>query len=311
MAAAPGSPRPVDPAAGTYTGRTMPLTHLLLALAVVAIWGTNFVIIRLGLDSFAPFTFAALRYTFSALPFLFFIRRPPIAWSKLAAFGVLIGVGQFGLLFWAMRADISPGLASLVIQTQVFFTIALAGLMYRERLNRLQWPAFALAVGGLVLVGANASSGADVTAFGVALVVVAALCWAAGNLVARSAGRVDALAFMVWSSPFAAVPLWLIALVLVGPAEIGRSIAAGGVVAWSAVAWQAIGNTLFGYGVWNWLLARHPASTVTPTALLVPVFGMTASALALHEGLPGWKLAAAALVMGGLALNMLAARRRT
>ena len=115
---------------------------------------------------------------------------------------------------------------------------------------------------------------------------------------------------MIWSSPFAAVPLWVIAVVLAGPADIGRSIAQAGGVAWGAVAWQAIGNTLFGYGAWNWLLARHPASTVTPTALLVPVFGMTASALALHEGLPGWKLWAAALVMGGLGLNMLATRRR-
>jgi O-acetylserine/cysteine efflux transporter len=233
-----------------------------------------------------------------------------VPWRKLAAFGLLIGVGQFGLLFWAMRADISPGLASLVIQTQVFFTIALAGVMYRERLRLLQWPAFALAIAGLVLVGANASAGSGVTAIGVVLVTVAAMCWAAGNLVARSAGRVDALAFMVWSSPFAAVPLWLIALGLAGPAAIGHSIAEAGLVAWSSVAWQAIGNTLFCYGAWNWLLARHPASTVTPTALLVPVFGMTASALALHEGLPAWKLAAAALVMGGLALNMLATRRR-
>jgi O-acetylserine/cysteine efflux transporter len=288
----------------------MPLTHLLLALAVVAIWGTNFVVIRLGLDTFAPFTFAALRYTLSALPFLFFIRRPAIPWGKLAAFGLLIGVGQFGLLFWAMRGDISPGLASLVIQTQVFFTIALAGLLYHEHLAPLQWPAFALAIGGLALVAWHASAGAGVTAFGVGLVTAAAMCWAGGNLVARSAGRVDALGFMVWSSPFAAVPLWLIALGLQGPASIAQSIGQAGWVAWSTVAWQAVGNTLFGYGVWNWLLARHPASTVTPSALLVPVFGMTASALALHEGLPAWKLGAAALVMGGLGLNLLATRRR-
>jgi O-acetylserine/cysteine efflux transporter len=288
----------------------MPLTHLLLALAVVAIWGTNFVIIRLGLDAFAPFTFAALRYTLSALPFVFFIRRPAVAWRKLAAFGVLIGVGQFGLLFWAMRGDITPGLASLVIQTQVFFTIALAGLLYHEHLVPLQWPAFGLAIAGLGLVAWHASAGAGVTAFGVGLVTAAALCWAGGNLVARSAGRVDALGFMVWSSPFAAVPLWLIALGLQGPQSIAQSISHAGWVAWGAVTWQAIGNTLFGYGVWNWLLARHPAGTVTPTALLVPVFGMTASALALHEGLPAWKLGAAALVMGGLGLNLLATRRR-
>jgi O-acetylserine/cysteine efflux transporter len=288
----------------------MPLTHLLLALAVVAIWGTNFVVIRLGLDAFAPYTFAALRYTFSFLPFIFFIRKPAMTWGKLAAFGVLIGVGQFGLLFWAMRSDISPGLASLVIQSQVFFTIGLAAALYRERLKALQWPAFALAIGGLAVVATHVSAGAGVTLFGIVLVVAAAVSWAAGNLVARAAGKVDALGFMVWSSPFAAVPLWIIALLQNGSAEVGASLARADATAWTAVAWQAIGNTLFGYGVWNWLLARHPASTVTPTALLVPVFGMGASALALHEGLPAWKLGAAALVMGGLAMNLLATRRK-
>ena len=288
----------------------MPLTHLLLALAVVAVWGTNFVVIRLGLDSFAPYTFAALRYTFSFLPFIFFIPRPAMSWGKLAAFGVLIGVGQFGLLFWAMRADISPGLASLVIQSQVFFTIGLSALLYRERLKALQWPAFALAIGGLAIVATHVSAGAGVTTFGVGLVLLAAACWAAGNLVARAAGRVDALGFMVWSSPFAALPLWAISLAQNGAGQVGASLAQAGVVAWAAVFWQSVGNTLFGYGVWNWLLARHSAATVTPTALLVPVFGLGASALALHEGLPAWKLGAAALVMGGLAVNLLATRRK-
>lgn len=288
----------------------MPLTHFLLALAVVAVWGTNFVVIRLGLDAFAPYTFAALRYTFSCLPFIFFIPRPAMRWGQLAAFGALIGVGQFGLLFWAMRADISPGLASLVIQSQVFLTIGLSAVVYRDRLKALQWPAFALAVGGLALVASHVSTASGVTAFGVALVLAAALAWAMCNLIARAAGRVDALGFMVWSSPFAAVPLWVISLLQDGPAAIGHALAQAGWVPWLAVAWQAIGNTLFGYGVWNWLLARHSPATVTPTALLVPVFGMTASAWALHEGLPTWKLGAAALVMGGLAVNLLATRRR-
>lgn len=288
----------------------MPLPHLLLALAVVAIWGTNFVVIRLGLDAFAPYTFAALRYTFSFLPFIFFIPKPAMTWRKLAAFGVLIGVGQFGLLFWAMRSDISPGLASLVIQSQVFFTIGLSALIYRDRLKTWQWPAFALAVGGLALVASHVSTRSGVTAFGVALVIGAAIAWAFCNLIGRAAGRVDALGFMVWSSPFAAIPLWLISLLQNGPQQIGDSLAHAGLGPWLAVAWQAVGNTLFGYGAWNWLLARHSASTVTPTALLVPVFGMTASALALHEGLPAWKLGAAALVMAGLAVNLLATRSR-
>ncbi len=288
----------------------MPPKHLLLALAVVAIWGTNFVVIRWGLDAFAPYTFAALRYTFSFLPFIFFIPKPAMSWGKLAAFGVLIGVGQFGLLFWAMRADITPGLASLVIQAQVFFTIGLSAVLYRDRLKALQWPAFALAVGGLAIVASHVSSNAGVTTFGVVLVIGAALAWAFCNLIGRAADRVDALGFMVWSSPFAAVPLWMISLLQNGAPAVGTSLAHAGVVAWLSVAWQAVGNTLFGYGAWNWLLARHDASSVTPTALLVPVFGMTASTLALHEGLPMWKLGAAALVMGGLAVNLVATRRK-
>jgi O-acetylserine/cysteine efflux transporter len=174
----------------------------------------------------------------------------------------------------------------------------------------LQWPAFALALAGLAIVAVHATGGAGITVFGVGLILAAAMCWAAGNLVARSAGKVDALGFMVWSSPFAAVPLWVIAAVVEGPQPIARSLAAAGGAAWAAVVWQAVGNTLFGYGVWNWLLARHPASTVTPVALLVPVFGMGASAVALHEGLPAWKLLAALLVMAGLAMNVLATRRR-
>lgn len=288
----------------------MPLLHLLLALAVVAVWGTNFVVIRLGLDVFAPYTFAALRFTFSALPFIFFIPRPAASWGKLALFGIAIGVGQFGLLFWAMRSDISPGLASLVVQSQVFFTIVMAAVLYRERLKALQWPAFALAVGGLAIVASHVSATAGVTLLGVVLVTGAAASWAVGNLVVRAAGKVDALAFMVWASPFAAVPLWVIALAEGGPRGVADSLSHAGAGAWVAVAWQSVGNTLFGYGAWNWLLARHDASTVTPTALLVPVFGMTASTLALHEGLPGWKLLAALLVMGGLAVNLLATRKR-
>jgi len=131
------------------------------------------------------------------------------------------------------------------------------------------------------------------------------LSWAAGNLIARRAGRVDMLGFMVWSSLFAVPPLALLSLLVEGPAAIALGLAAAGPGVWVAVLWQSIGNTLFGFGAWAWLLARHPAATITPLALLVPVFGIGASAALLGEALPAWKIGAAALVMAGLALNML------
>jgi O-acetylserine/cysteine efflux transporter len=280
--------------------------HALLALAVVAIWGTNFVVIKLALANLPPLLFATLRFTLAFAPAALLVARPALPWRTLALYGVLIGAGQFGLLFVAMRRDITPGLASLVIQSQVFFTIGLAMLLRRERLRRVQSIALVIALAGLGVIAAHTDG--QTTPLGLALVLAAALCWACGNLVSQRAGAVPVLGFMVWSSLFAVPPLLLLSLVFEGPAAIARGVAEAGMDVWAAVLWQSLGNTLFGYGAWAWLLARYPAATVSPMALLVPVFGLAASALWLGEVLLGWKLLAGALVIGGLALNLLAAR---
>ena len=286
----------------------MSYSHLLLALSVVFIWGTNFVVIRWGLDGLPPFLFATLRFTLSALPWVFFIRRPAVPWRKLAAFGVFLGVGQFALMFLAMRADISPGLASLVVQVQVFFTIGLSLLTLGERVRGYQMIGLLLTVAGLTVIAAHLD--ATLTLKGLALVLAAAFFWACANMVAKSVGRIDMLGFMVWTSLFAVPPLFTLSWWLEGQAVMAVSVMQAGANIWVCVVWQAVGNTLFGYGAWNWLLSRHPAATVTPLAMLVPVCGMAASALALGETLPLWKLAAGALVLCGLAVIVLWPRLR-
>lgn len=286
----------------------MSLSHLLLALSVVFVWGTNFVVIRWGLDGLPPFLFATLRFAFSALPWLFFIRRPAVPWHKLAAFGVLLGVGQFALLFLAMRADISPGLASLVIQVQVFFTIGLSLITLGERVRGFQLVGLVLAVAGLAVIASHLD--ATLTVKGLALILAAAFFWACANMVVKTVGKVDMLGFMVWTSLFAVPPLLALSLWLEGPQIIATSVLQAGAGVWACVLWQAIGNTLFGYGAWNWLLSRYPAATVTPMALLVPVFGLGASALSLGEPLPAWKLGAGALVLCGLVVIVVWPRLR-
>ena len=286
----------------------MSYSHLLLALSVVFVWGTNFVVIRWGLDGLPPLLFATLRFTFSALPWVLFIRRPAVPWHKLATFGVLLGVGQFALLFLAMRADISPGLASLVVQVQVFFTIGLSLLTLGERVRGYQLVGLALAVAGLVVIASHLD--ATLTLKGLALVLAAAFFWACANMVVKTVGRIDMLGFMVWTSLFAVPPLFALSWWQEGPSLMTSSVQQTGTSVWACVLWQALGNTLFAYGGWNWLLARHPAATVTPLALLVPVFGMATSALALGEPLPAWKLAAGALVLCGLAVIVLWPRWR-
>ncbi|WP_295497234.1 EamA family transporter [Sphingorhabdus sp. EL138] len=281
----------------------VPRLHLLLALAVMAVWGTNFVVIKLALEHLPPLWLATLRFACAFLPTAFFLKRPAVPVSNLAAYGVLIGAGQFGLLFLAMKNDITPGLASLVVQIQVFFTIALSMRLTGERVRGFQWAALALATSGLAVILTHSNGSA--TPLGLGLVVTAAFCWSNGNMVSRAAGKVDMLAYVVWASIFAVPPLFLLALLFEGVPALMAGVHAATPTTWAAVVWQAVGNTMFGYGVWGWLLARHPAATVAPMALLVPVFGIGASALFLGEPLQSWKLLAAALVMGGLALSLL------
>ena len=285
------------------TARALPWRHALLALAVVAVWGTNFVVIKVALGHLPPLLFGALRFAFVLLPAVLFLKRPAVAWGNLAGYGLLIGAGQFGLLYLAMRGDISPGIASLVIQTQVFFTIGLSMALTRERVRGFQWFALALAVIGVAIIGAHTDG--NTTWAGLVMVLVAAFSWACGNTLSRRAGQVNMLAYVVWSGLFALPPLLALSLWFEGWPAIEAGLRDASAATWAAVLWQSVGNSLFGYAAWGWLLARHPAATITPTALLVPVFGMGASAVMLAEPLPAWKLLAAGLVMAGLALNLL------
>jgi O-acetylserine/cysteine efflux transporter len=286
----------------------IPFPHVLLAVAVIAVWGSNFVVIKLGLAQLPPLLFAALRFALAALPLVFILPRPAVPWRNLAGYGLAIGLGQFGLLFLAMTRFISPGLASLLMQAQAFFTIALAMWLTHERLRPFQAIAALVAALGVVVIIVHTDS--HTTPLGVLLTLAGALCWGIGNTISRSAGKVNMLAYVAWSSLFAAPPLLALSLLFEGWPAIAASITHADWQAWAAVVWQSVGNSIFGYGAWGWLLARYPAASISPFSLGVPVFGMTAAALWLGEPMPPWKWLAAALVLAGLAISVLWPRWR-
>jgi O-acetylserine/cysteine efflux transporter len=285
----------------------MPLSHVLLAVVGVAVWGSNFVVVHVGLERFPPFTFAALRFLLASVPLLAFVPRPKTSLANVAAYGGLIGFGQFGPTFYAMTGHMSPGLASVLIQTQAFFTVALAMLFNRERPGVGNFAAMAVSLAGISLVAAHVGGSADT--LGIALMLVAAMGWAGGNIVVKRAGQSDMFALVVWGSLFAVPPLVLMVLIFDGAAAATSAMAHADWIGWSALAWQTLGNTLFGYAIWNWLLSRHPATQVAPIGLLVPIFGLSASAWFLGESLPLWKVAAAGLVIAGLVINLRARPR--
>jgi O-acetylserine/cysteine efflux transporter len=193
---------------------SLPWPHLVLALAVMAVWGTNFVVIKIALEHLPPLLLATLRFAFVFFPLAFFLKRPAVSWLNLAAYGVLIGAGQFGLLFLAMKSDITPGLASLVVQTQIFFTIALSMRLTGERVRAHQIAALLIATLGLALICARTDGSA--TPLGMGLVLMAALSWSGGNLVARAGKPSNMLAYVVWAGLFSVPPLLLFSLIFEG-----------------------------------------------------------------------------------------------
>lgn len=281
----------------------LPVSHLLLALAIVAVWGTNFVVIKISLESFPPFLFAALRFVFAFLPAVFFLPRPKVSWVNLCIYGLAVGVGQFGILYFAIDGNISPGLASLVVQTQVFFTIGFAMLFAKEQLKLYQAVAVAIAMTGLGIIAVHTD--ATTTFLGLALVVIAGFSWGVANTASRRAGAINMLSYVVWASAFAIPPLLLISWIFEGGWDsMYVSLTSAPTGAWLGVLWQSWGNTLFGYGAWAWLLSKHPAAAVAPAPLLVPIFGMGSAAFFLSEPLPLWKILAAGIVILGLMVNL-------
>jgi len=291
--------------------------HLLLTLAVVAVWGFAFVPIRLALDEIPPFALAALRFLFAAVPAFLFVRGPDMPWRGVVAYGLAIGVFQFGLLFLGMKLGMAAGLSSLVIQMQVFFTMGLAVAFAGDRFHRWNALGAIVAAGGIVVLGAyKVASGAGATLAGFMLVIAAAFAWGVGNLIAKRAGAdhdVDAFSLVVWSSLVPPLPLAVASYAFEGGAGAWSAVASASTLAWACVGFLAWGATLFAYGAWNRLLHTYPTPLVSPFALLVPVSGLASAAIFLGERLAPEQAAGVALVFAGLAVNVLgplASRRR-
>jgi O-acetylserine/cysteine efflux transporter len=285
---------------------TMTLTDILIALGVVTIWGVNFVVIKIGLQDLPPVLFTALRFLFAALPLVFFVKRPQTSWALVLAYGMFQFALQFTLLFSGIKLGLPAGLASLVIQLQAFFTIGLAVLMVGERPRAVQLAGALVALCGMGLVAVHLDSQATLTGF--VLVVLAGLCWALANIATKKMGQVNALSLVVWGSLVATPPLLLASWLMEGQAAWQLAAHNFSLKSLATVLFQSYPNTILGFGIWSYLMRKYAAATIAPFSLLVPVAGMTSAALILGEQLQWWKVAAGALVLGGLALNQFGAR---
>ncbi len=277
-----------------------------LAALVAALWGFNFVVIDWGMGSVPPLLFAAIRFTVVAVPACFLVPRPPLPFRVVAAVGAFMSLGQFGFLYLSMHLGMPPGLAALVLQAQVPFTIVIAAAVLREPPSRAQVAGVALGVLGLAVVALGL--GGHVTAAALALCVLAGLSWGIGNVVSRAARAPGGLALTVWSATVAPLPLLGLSLLTDGPSAVGHGLAHLGWHGVLSTVYTAGLCSLVGYAIFNRLLSRYPSGQVVPWVLLAPVVAMASSWALLGEAPGPAELAGAALLVAGVLIAQGAVR---
>jgi O-acetylserine/cysteine efflux transporter len=303
----------------------VPPRHVALAVLVAVVWGANFVVIDLGLGDVPPTLFVAVRFVVVLVPALWLVPRPRVPWRDVVAVGVLMSLGQFALLYTALSVGMPAGLASLVLQAQVVLTVLLAAVTLRERPSRTQVVGVVVGAAGLAIVAVGRS--AATPALGLVLVVAAATSWALGNVAARRAsgraagagggaaagGLAAGLSMTVWSATVVPLPLLALSLAVDGPDAVAHALTHPSVPALLSTAYTAWLASLLGYGIWNTLLARHPAAAVVPYAMLVPVVGLTTAWLVQGETPNAWEVIGGGVLLLGVAVTtgVLRTRRRS
>lgn len=283
---------------------------LAIALLVVTIWGANFTVIRLGLDGVPPMLLASMRFLLAAFPAVLFVRRPAVNLWYWLAYGLSVGVGQFGCLFYAMHIGMPAGVASVVLQSQAFFTLLFAVMLLHESVSFRQVTGLGLVAAGLYLVGGVSDKAGAIAPAALLLTIAGAAFWGISNIVVRKASayaasrgeKLDMLSLVVWSALVPPLPLFALSLLLDSPAIVARAVADLNAVSLFSVAYLAFAATLFGYGAWSYLLARHPANRVAPLSLLVPVAGLITAQIVLAERLTVVQWGGCLLVVAGLLL---------
>jgi len=285
----------------------MRYTDLALGVMVMAVWGFNFIFIKMGVDQLDPLLLTALRFAAAALPAIWFVRRPPVAWRYILAYGVVFGTGVWGMVTFSISAGLSPGMASLLLQMNVAISMLIGWLWLNETLSAKKLAGAALALGGLMI--SLLIEDGSVTLAGLGLVLLGATSWGLSGLIMKAARTDQVFSFIVWGLLFAPLPLLLLAWLKQGPEVFTPLLNGLNSDAVISILFQAWPTTLLGYWIWNRLVVRYPLSTVAPLTLLVPVFGLLSSWLVLNEPMGDMKLLSALLIIAGLVVGVIRLER--
>ena len=280
-----------------------------LAFVVIAVWGVNFVALRLGLANMPPMLMVFVRFMLSAFPAVFFLRRPNVAWRYLIIYGLCMGALQATFLYSALKLGMPAGLSSVIAQTQAFFTLGMAALILKERVRVNQVVGMAISVCGLAVIALRFDQ--PVGIIPLLLVLASALSWGVSNLIVRLIGKVDMLPFVVWSSLAPPLPMLALSIMTEGTPQIITALSGATLITLLATLYTAYLSTVLGYTLWTRLIGKYGAGRIAPFSLLVPFFGLSSTAIILGEAITPMTLLAGGLILTGLAINVFGGQKVT
>ncbi len=276
--------------------------HLLIAICVTCLWGFNFSVIKFGVDEVNPFILIGLRFTFAAIPLCFFIKKPNTSWFYIILYGLAFGVGVWGIMALSIDQGLSAGMASTVLQTSAMITTLIGIFYFKEQLSISQLAGLIVAALGLLIM--LYIDDGSVTMIGITLAIIAAFSLALTNFLIKKAQIKEMFAFIVYSSLFVPIPLFLIAFVTQGVSLDIFSQVLNSSALISALI-QAYPTTLLGYWLWNKLQTIYPLSVMSPIRLLVPIFGLLGSVIFFSEKVSDVKLLAFSCIILGVSMPLI------
>lgn len=274
----------------------MKLADLLQALAVVIIWGFNFVVIKVAVTEIPPLALTAIRFAWVALLIAPFFRPSRTQIGSIAALALVLGFGHFGMLFIGLRgADAAT--TALMIQLGIPFSVLLSTLLFADSLGRVRLLGMAMAFSGAALLAGEPEGG---TPLALVALLISAFCWALANVLIKRRSDIHPLTIIGWMS-LLATPLLVGTSALFESGQLAAVQTASG-QAWAALGYIVIGSSIIAYYLWYRLIARLSINQVVPFSLLAPLLGVAAGILLLDEPFTPYKAIGGALTLGGVTL---------
>jgi len=293
-----------NPAPASLRARITPAGLMFLAITSIG-WGFNWPVTKFLIGELPPLTLRGLSGVVGALLLaVLAVARgqslyvPRKMWGRLVLAAVLNVSGWMVLmglaLLWLPASE-----AALIAYTMPVWASLIAWPVLGERPTLLRTLALVMAFAGLAsIMGGNGIAASEAKLPGIVMALVGSIGFAVGTVLSkRHPLHLPPIPGAAWQVGLGCLPVAIVGLLL----ETSHWSAVTP-LGWWLLVYSVLGQFCIAYVCWFAALARLPASVAAIGTMAVPVIGVVASAIALHEPLGAGQIAALIFTLAGVAL---------